>query len=58
MVLVPAKRASSIHRHDLVNAITEDETPIEHGDARLVGWEEFAVEIDDGRIRHGTHPIT
>jgi len=46
-VLAQSKRISRIHRHHFVDAITEDETAIEHGNACFAKRHEVAIEIYD-----------
>src|SRR5690606_12529431 len=46
-VLGPAERASAVDRHDLVDAVAEDEAPVEHRDPGFLDGEEVAVQVDD-----------
>ena len=45
-VLGHAEGLAAVYRHDFIDAVAEDEAPVQHGDPGLVDTQEITIEIN------------
>ena len=56
-MLGQAEGVTFVDGDDIIDAVTEDEAPVEHRDARFGQRQVFTIEIDGLFFGHGVLPV-